>query len=344
MTRVERPVKEKEGRVSRYMARNRASGGYLLKRDVGRVLGSLFRVILLFGLCFLILQPLFHQFSASIMSRNDLFDPTVLSIPTRVTWDNYRTAIELMNYWTSLFRSLLITFGVVVLQIFACTLAGYGFARYDFPLKKLWFAFVLLTVIVPPQVIFAPMFLNFRFFDVLGIITLIRGEPLNLQQSVGGIMMLAATGMGLRSGLYIFMLRQYFRNMPRDLEESAYVDGCSRFRTFIQIMLPDAMPMIVSCFLFAFVWQWTDGFYTAMFLRDQGVMAMQMNSLGEVFGNWYRDMIVAQHGGHGWFPDVMLIQAMISTGLLLGIAPLMVIYVIAQRRFVESIGQSGLKM
>ncbi|MCL2386386.1 MAG: carbohydrate ABC transporter permease [Defluviitaleaceae bacterium] len=336
---------KKPGVIGRYLARNRATDNYLIKKDASRVLSGIFIVILLFGLCFLILQPLLHQFSNSIMSREDLFDPTVIAIPRTPTFANYRTAMSLMNYWSTLFSSVLITFLVAALQIVACTLVAYGFARFEFPLKRFWFACVILTVIIPPQIIRAPMFLNFHFFDLFGLITLIFGQPLQLTGQLGGYALLSATAMGLRNGLYIFMLRQYFRNMPKELEESARVDGCGKLRTFVQIMLPDAVPMLVSCFLFAFVWQWTDGFYTNMFLSDYGIMAVEMSSLGDVFNSYYIRMVIAAVGsGHGVSPPVALVEAMISTGVLIGIAPIILIYLVAQRFFVESIGQSGIKM
>jgi multiple sugar transport system permease protein len=199
-------------------------------------------------------------------------------------------------------------------------------------------------VLVPPQVIRAPLFLNFHFFDFFGLITMIRGEPLMLTNTLSGYMVLSATAMGLRNGLYIFMLRQYFRNMPKELEESAWVDGCGKLRTFAQIMLPDAVPMLVSCFLFAFVWQWTDGFFTSMFLREYGVMAVQMDGLGDAFNFHYVREVSAATGTQGAAPPMALLQAMISTGVLVGILPVIIIYLFAQRYFVESIGQSGIKM
>jgi len=324
------------------MARNRATDGYLFKRDIGRVFVGIFTVILLFGLCFVILQPLLHQFSNSIMSQDDLFDRTVIAIPRYPTFANYRLAVELMDYWGSVLRSLGVTFGVALLQIAACTLVAYGFARFDFPLKRFWFACVILTIIVPPHIIRSALFLNFRFFDVFGMINLIRGDPLNLLDTLQGYLVLSATAMGLRNGLYIFMLRQYFRNMPKELEESAWVDGCGKLRTFIQIMLPDAVPIIISCFLFAFVWQWTDGFYSGMFLRHFNMMSLQMGSLGDMFITHYRMTAV---GGEGMLnPPLATIEAIISTGVLMGIAPIIIIYLFAQRFFVESVGQSGIKM
>jgi len=301
---------------------------------------GIFTTVLLFGLCFLILQPLFHQFSNSIMSHDDLFDPTVIAIPRNATTFNYRLAAQLMNYWGSLFNTVWITSTVSVLQIAACTLVAYGFARFEFPLKKFWFACVILTVLVPPQVLRVPMFLNFHFFDFFGLLP----NSIMLTDKISGYVLLSATAMGLRNGLYIFMLRQYFRNMPKELEESAWVDGCGKLRTFAQIMLPDAVPMLVSCFLFAFVWQWTDGFFTSMFLSNHGVMAVQMSALGETFANYHVTQVAVATGTHGARPDIALVEAMISTGVLIGTAPIIIIYLFAQRFFVESIGQSGIKM
>jgi len=326
-----------------YWERNAATDGYLFKRDAGRVFVGIFTVVLLFGLCFLILQPLLHQFTNSIMSREDLFDPTVITLPRYPTWVNYNLAVYLMDYWGSLARSLGITLAVSVLQIAVCTLVAYGFARFDFPLKRFWFACALLTIIVPPHILRASLFLNFAFFDIFGIFAATTGDSLNLLDTLQGYLVLSATGMGLRNGLYIFMLRQYFRNMPKELEESAWVDGCGKLRTFAQIMLPDAVPILISCFLFAFVWQWTDSFYSGMFLRSFNVMSLQMSGLGDMFISHY---VVAAQGGDALSltPPTALVQAIVSTGVLIGIAPIVLIYLFAQRFFVESIGQSGIKM
>ena len=334
-------TQKKSGRIEEYLRRNRESNNFLIKRDLSRIFTGFFMVVLLFGLCFLILQPLFHQFSNSIMGRDDYFDPTIISIPREPSLANYRVVIHVMDYWQSLLRTTGITLLVAVLQISACTLVAYGFARFKFPLKTFWFVCVMATIIVPPHVIMASIFLNFRFFDLFGLMTLITGQPLNLFNSLTGYLVLSVTAMGLRNGLYIFMLRQYFRNMPKELEESAWVDGCGKLRTFAQIMLPDAVPILVSCFLFAFVWQWTDGFYASMFLRDHGVLAQRLSGLGESFRVYYGSIRLDEDG---ILAPVALVQATISSGVLISIAPIIVIYLFAQRHFVESIGQSGIKM
>jgi multiple sugar transport system permease protein len=324
---------------SEFMERNRRSNGYVMKKTVGDIVYKFCRAVLLFGLCFLILQPLVDKLSVSFMERRDLFDATVISIPRHFTTENYQLASELMGYTSSLARTLAIAFSGALLQIASCTLAGYGFGRYKFPLKNFWFMCVMLIIVVPPQTIMASLYLNFRFFDIFGIIRLITGEPINMLNNVGGYLMLAATGMGLKSGLYIFMLRQYFRNVPKELEEAAYVDGCGRFKTFFQIMLPDALPMITSCFLFSFVWQWTDYFYTTLFLSRAKVLSSGLGGLADRLGEWWG----VTYGTGGAAP-VGYTQSIIATGMLMCLVPLILLYLFAQKAFVQSLSQTGIKM
>ena len=173
-----------------------------------KVVYKLLRAVLLFGLCFLILQPLLDKLSVSLMDQQDLYDATVISIPRHFTLDNYRLAGMLLNYWPSFFQTIFIIIVSSLLQVTACALAGYGFARFKFPLKNFWFMCVMLTMIIPPQTIISSLYLNFRFFDIFGILKFLSGKPVNLLDSFTGYWLLSATGMGLKSGLYIFMLRQ----------------------------------------------------------------------------------------------------------------------------------------
>ncbi|MCL1932018.1 MAG: carbohydrate ABC transporter permease [Treponema sp.] len=312
---------------------------YLLKKTVLDYFFKFCRAVLLFGLCFLILQPILDKISVSFMERQDLYDGTVISIPRNVTLGNYLLVNQLIGYWSSLAQTLLIIIISAVLQIAACTLAGYGFARFKFPLKNFWFMCVMLIIIIPPQTIMSSLYLNFRFFSILGI------TKVNLLNSVVGFWMLSATGMGLKSGLYIFMLRQYFRGMPKELEEAAWVDGCGRFKTFMQIMLPDAMPMLTSCFLFSFVWQWTDSFYSTLFLNNYRVLSKGLGSLAERYSQWFAQTYVQTgNAGVSAFAPVAETQMMIATCMLMCLIPLIILYLVAQKAFVESLSQTGIKM
>jgi multiple sugar transport system permease protein len=277
------------------------------------------------------------------MEQQDLYDSTVISIPRHFTLGNYRLSGELLNFWPSLFQTIVIVTISSVLQISACALAAYGFARYKFPLKNFWFMCVMLIIVVPPQTIMASLYLNFRFFDIFGLIRLITGYPVNLLESVMGYWLLSATGMGLKSGLYIFMLRQYFRGVPKELEEAAWVDGCGRFKTFIRIMLPDAAPMLTSCFLFSFVWQWTDSFYSSLFLSNYQILSVSLSRIADKLGAWWTAMNSTAGVTYSAAP-VGYTQAIIATGMLVCLAPLILLYLAAQKAFVESLSQTGIKM
>ena len=322
----------------KFWERNQKSGGYLLKKTINVTLYKIARAILLFGLCFLILQPLFNKISISFMAEKDLYDSTVISIPRNFTFSNYRLANELLEFWVCLKNTVLVALLVSVIQVAACTLAGYGFARYKFPLRNFWFACVMLSILVPPQTISSSLFLHFRFFDVLGIFKAITGDTINLQNSMAPYIMMCMGCMGLKSGLYIFMLRQFFRNIPKELEEAAYVDGCGKLRTFLRIMLPDAKPILTSCFLFSFVWQWTDSYYAKLFLGKIRLLPKALTGLVGRLGDYYQAVTT------GALPSAAYEQALIATGLLMTIIPLLLIYVVAQKGFVESLSQSGIKM
>jgi len=316
---------------------------YLLKKNSADTVYKICRAVLLFGLCFLIVQPLLDKLSVSLMEQQDLYDSTVVSIPRHFTLSNYKLAGELIEFWPSLFQTVGLTLLSSLLQVAACTLAGYGFARYKFPLKNFWFMCVMLIIVVPPQTIMASLYLNFRFFDIFRLARLISGSPLNLLNSAAGYLALSATGMGLKSGLYIFMLRQYFRGMPKELEEAAYVDGCGRFMTFVRIMLPDAMPMLTSCFLFSFVWQWTDSFYTSLFLSKYKILAVSLSRIADKLAVWWSAINRISGAVYSAAP-VGYTQAIVATGMLVCLAPLILLYLVAQKAFVESLSQTGIKM
>ena len=335
-------TKVKTEQYSSYWDRNRKSGGYLLRKDITRVLVAIGRFILLFGMCFLILQPILNKISVSFMEESDLYNPIVVNIPIHFTGENYIMAANIMKYGEGLRNSAIVSITIAILQTAMCTIVGYGFARFKFPLKKLWFTFVLALIIIPPQAFSSSLYLHFRYWDFLGIVKLIKGEGLNLRGSVLPYYLMSAGCMGLKNGLYIYLIRQFFRNIPIDLEEAAYVDGCGMFKTFARIMLPEAKPIITSCFLFALVWQWTDGFYSKLFLGGKVLVSTSLANIVDALGVY----VARQQGSVNEQVSVstQLSNCILSTGTLLIILPILIVYLFAQRAFVESISSSGIKM
>ncbi|MCR5801430.1 MAG: carbohydrate ABC transporter permease [Lachnospiraceae bacterium] len=326
---------------SEFRERNKKSGGYLLKKKTMDVGVSLARFILLFGMCFMILQPILEKISVSLMSLDDVYNPVVISIPTKFITENYKIAYGGMRYATGIKNTLVVSITIAIVQVAMCTLVGYGFARFEFPFKKFWFGCVMAMILITPQTISTSLYLHFRFFDVFGLKQLITGEPWNLRNSTLPYYLMSLGCTGLKNGLYIFLIRQFFRNVPGDLEEAAYVDGLGTFKTFIRIMLPEAKPIITSCFLFSFVWQWTDVFYTRMFLGGKVFLSTSLSGFADGIGAY-----VGTSSGNGG-PVALApayVNQLLSTAILLVIAPLIILYLFAQRAFVESISSTGIKM
>ena len=326
------------GENKSFWERNRRSGGYLLKRRALQITISVVRALLMFGLCFMIIQPLITRFSLSLMGEQDMYDSTIRLLPRHVTLDNYRIVADLTVLPTSMLNTAWISLLMSVCQIVAATLVAYGFARFEFPLKKFWFACVVVLIIIPPQTIQTSLFLYFSHFDIFGIIKAVSGEELNLRGSLWPYTMMGLTCMGLKNGLYIYMLRQYFRSVPQSLEEAAYVDGCGTMRTFLKIMLPDAVPTIASCFLFSFVWQWTDLFYTRNFLTGYTVYSRELSSMvskmAKYFSSSATETVTVPLGRQ---------MQLIGIGVFICCVPLIILYCFTQKTFVQSLVMTGSK-
>lgn len=321
-----------------FRERNRQSGGYLLKRQIGKYTISIIRALLMFGLCFMIIQPMVTRLSMSFMTEQDLYDSTIVLLPRHLTLENYKIVADLTSLPTSMLNTLWLSLVMSVCQIISTTLVAYGFARFEFPLKKFWFGCVVALIIIPPQTISTALYSTFSRFDILGIFTLTTGGPLNLRQSIWPYVMMCLSCMGLKDGLYIYMMRQYFKSIPESLEEAAYVDGCGTFHTFWKIMLPDGLPIIASCFLFSFVWQWTDLFYSRNFLTGYTTYSVQLSTMASRMGRYFskdatQSVIV---------PNGRQLQ-LISIAVLVCCIPLIILYCFTQKTFVESLAMTGSK-
>lgn len=295
----------------------------------GSAAWSLARAILIIGMCFIIVYPLLIKISSSLMTEADLYDLSVKWFPRRMNFQsiarNYQLLYKEMNYAAALINSLGLAVLVSTLQLVACTVYGYGFARYRYFGSSFVFALVILTLLIPPQMIMVPQFLNFRFFNPLGILK----TPINLTGSIWPFILTSLTGMGLKNGLFIYVMRQVFRNQPKSLEEAALVDGAGPIRTFVTIMLPGARSAMLIVFLFAFVWQYNDYFYTSMFLTSsRTLLPFKLDQLTRIFDiyNYTEEYVTI----------------ITNTGMLMFVAPLLVFYAFLQRYFVESIERTGI--
>jgi len=286
------------------------------------------RTVMIVGFCFIILFPLFLRLSVAFRSKADIYDPTVLWIPRHFTLDNIKIAMEATQYFPALLNTFLISAGTTIVQLASCALAAYAFARLKFRGSGLLFGLVIFTIVVPPQTIMIPLYLTYRYFDLFGLIKLFTGKSsLNLIDTFWPFLISSATAMGLKNGLYIYIFRQFFREIPKEIEESAFVDGAGVLRTFYRIMLPNAVPAIITVVLFSFVWQWNDSYYVSLFLSKVKVLSTQLMDMGSALGKE---------------PDLVYQSMLLNTGVLLLTAPLIILYLFVQRYFVESVERTGI--
>ena len=324
-----------------------------------KVIWYIFRLVLLIGISYVVLYPFISKIAGSFMSPTDFTDVTVRLIPKEFTLDTYKSIITELNYFEAFGNTLLLSLGCAVLQTFICCLIAYGLAKFRFRGGKIVMALVILTMIVPHQTLRQSMFEYFRYFDVCGILSLLSGgasvgiegidavlaniHVIDLEGAPGiqlnntflPLFMLSATGLAFKNGLYIFMLRQFFTGVPDALEESAYIDGSGVIRTFFTIILPLSVPMMVTVFLFACCWQWTDYFYTEKILFMQDTPLMSDIALAVPAS---RQSIIDS----GLTDKVIYDSAVKNTGGILIILPLVILFIFCQNFLVQGIERSGL--
>ncbi len=341
---------------------------------ISKIVVWIFRLVLMVGVAYIVLYPFLAKISGSVMAKEDFVDATVRLIPKNFTLDIYRTIYSDLGYWTAFRNTLIVSLIVAVIQTMICALIGYGFAKFKFKGRGIVFLFVILTIVIPHQTMQVSMFMEFRYFDVLGILRLLKGggiqvfghnikewgpgvasffEKLNilpntmfgreltqnglkLTDTYAPMVMLSLAGLGFKNGLYIFLFRQFFRGIPDELEESAYIDGSGTFRTFVQIILPLSVPMLITVFLFSFCWQWTDQFYTSLFFPAEKTQTLVKIATKDISVKYYSALNTSYAG------QKLYESAITNTFGLTIIFPLVILYVFLQRFLVQGIEQSGL--
>ncbi|MCL2407369.1 MAG: carbohydrate ABC transporter permease [Defluviitaleaceae bacterium] len=304
----------------------RAKSYRTTKKTKDFVLG-VFIFVVLAGCVYTILAPIIGILSLSFMSTGDLFNPMVFVVPTEPTVYNISNAVRLMDYWPVLLHTLVYSLGMGLLHVLIASFVGYGFARFNFPGKKIIFALVLLTIIVPPQAYMTPLFMHMRFFGPTDI---------NLINSYWSVTILTIVGMGLRSGLFIYIFRQFFKGLPVEINEAASIDGAGAFRTYATIILPNAKPAMITVLLLSLVWHYGDTFYSGMFLRETRFIHVAAQG---IFSRYINEQGVAINVGDA---EQLIAQMITYAGVLLVIAPMLVIYAFLQRYFIEGIERSGI--
>lgn len=296
-----------------------------------RLVINIFSFVAIAGICYVILAPVIGMVVNSFMSDSDAYNPMVYMIPQSPTLEKYKLAWERLDYLPTVSKDLIYSGTLMLIQVFVCSMVGYGFARFQFPLKKILFACVVVMIVIPDHSIMLPIYMTFRNFDPLGLATLIAGKPLNLMSSPVPMYIMSIFGCGVRSGLYIYIFNQFFRGLPKEIEEAALVDGAGTWYTYFRIMLVNAVPAVITVSVFSMVWQYNDTFYSKLFLISEDiVISKKIATLQATIANV--DKIL----------DTSIQELYLDAGIVLVMLPIVIIYVALQKYFIEGVERSGI--
>lgn len=299
------------------------------KKRLREIIWPFFRFFILFGLGFVILYPLIYMLSCAFRESSDMTDPTVMWITRHYTLDIIRETINAMDFGNTLLNTLKLNIGCSVVQVISCAITGYGFARFKFRGKSIMFGIVIMMILVPAQIISLPLYTQFRYFGIKGIFSI------NLIDSMACMYLPAATGNGIRSGLMILIFRQFFRGMPKELEDAAYLDGCGPFGTFLRVMMPNALSSLLTVFLFSVVFYWNDYYVSSTFFTNNKTVSLMLKNLSSQLSLMLFNDATVQISER---EQIVWMEA----GCLISIMPTLIMYIFLQKYFTEGIERSGI--
>jgi multiple sugar transport system permease protein len=279
--------------------------------DVRRALaGRLLRILLVLGLLALVLYPLAWLLAASL-KPNDEVASNLSLLPHAPTLSNYVrgwTGMQTISFARFYVNSTVIAAGVVVANCVSCLVTAYAFARLRFPLRGMWFAIMIATLLLPHHVLIVPQFVLFKF---LGWID--TPLPLIVPKALA------------TEAFFIFLMVQFMRSIPRELDQAAKVDGCSPVGIFWYVIMPLARPAIVTTAIFSFIWTWNDFFSQLIYLNSPDHYTVPIGLRLFVGGEGQTEL------------GPMFAMSMLS------LVPVFLFFLAFQRLLVEGINTEGLK-
>lgn len=282
--------------------------------------------LLMFSLSFVFVYPFLYMITTSLKSNNDLYNFNVVWIPRSLHFQNYETAAQIIRYFNNCKNSILVTVLSTAGQLISCSMAGYGLARFRFPGRRLLFFIVILAMIIPAQTIIVPQYLQYVNMGWINTFS-----PLIVPSWLG---------YGFKGALYIFIFRQFFLGLPKELEEAATVDGCNFIRTFISIVLPNARSSYLVVLVLAIVWHWSNYFEPAMYISstEMNMLAMGLQNVAYVITLPPEVM----QGSYNIDASNALNNAVLMAGAFMVILPVIISFGFLQKQFIQGIEHTGL--
>lgn len=294
-----------------------------------KIVASAFRTVLIIGICFIILYPLIRSIVLSITKYEYVALPNSIWIPWKVSGSAYDYGSRLLHYSSALPLTMLHSLFLMFIQVSVAAIAGYGLFIMKFKGSKIFTGFVLLTIILPPQLIAVPQYIFFRSMRRFG--------EEGLVGNLFSIYLLALLGQGIRQGIFIYLFNQFYKGLPKELTEAAKIDGCNFFQIFFRIILPNAKSIIITIAVFSFVWNYGDTFYTGFFANKANLLSNHLSRVDEGSAkNIFMEVTGNLTMNKYYFPTIS------SAANLLYMGPLLILYFIIQKSFVQSFENSGI--
>ena len=277
--------------------------------------------------------------SNSFKVTSDTLNPAVKWFSLSPTTYGYKVAWMAFDYWNGLKITFL--FGIVsgLIEVVTCAVYAYGLSRFELRFKKIWMFLLIVTILIPDVMLIIPRILNFRYMDVFGILGLfykLTGVDLrvNITDTVWTFYLPSLFGVGLKGGLFIYIYIQFFKGLPAELEEAAWIDGAGPVQTFIRIIIPSSGVVILTVFIFSFIWHWNDWLLATMYTENNHTLAFTLRNISGYIGQLWSSMKISA--------DSSAYYGAPLAACLMFIAPPTLLYVILQRHFIESVDRVGI--
>lgn len=294
-----------------------------IRKHVSSSLSAGLRMLLLLDIAFVFIFPFLYLISTAIKSPFDLANPAVQWVPGSIWLDNFQAAITGLNYWHALRNSIFVTAIATIGHVIACSFIGYGFARYEFRLKGLLMFFLVITILVPPQLIIIPEYI---LFARIGWIN-----------TYAPLLVPVFFGFGLKGGLFTYLSRQHYHHFPKELEEAGRIDGCGPLKIFFKLILPISKPAILVMSILSIVWHWNDTFESTIFV-NKAELYLVSAKLPRLY-----DVLTSKEITQSAYASQLLYnEGAIMAATLLVILPVLIIYFLLQKQFMEGIERSGI--
>lgn len=308
-------------------------------RKAGGVVANTFKYIFFISFGFVVLYPFIYILLGSFMGNTDFLDPTVQWIPKNWNPTNILAGLYMLGMPDSLINTIVLQMVAGLLQFCSCAVAAYGLARFNFKGRGILNGLMILHILVPTIMVMVPNYVNYSNLDFLGIVSLIskltgKEIAISITNTPLAFWIPSILGVGLKGGLFIYIYAQFYRGLPKELEEAAWIDGAGPIKTFLRIVVPSSGSASITVLLFTVVWHWNEYFTSQMYASNMPVMSTELLS-----GNYYT---LIEYFGLGTSEAEVGVKAVILAACLLFLAPLIIFYCIIQRKFVASIATSGI--